>query len=101
MKNTVIGILAHVDAGKTTLAEAMLYLTGSIRAPGRVDRGDTHLDTGVLERERGMLPATRSMVSAPCSKHGFFVRHSLWTFSARPFASVMRVSASYAARACS
>jgi ribosomal protection tetracycline resistance protein len=62
MKNTVIGILAHVDAGKTTLAEAMLYLTGSIRAPGRVDRGDTHLDTGVLERERGITIFSKQTV---------------------------------------
>ncbi|WP_444328421.1 GTP-binding protein, partial [Paratractidigestivibacter sp.] len=40
MKQAVIGILAHVDAGKTTLAEAMLYDAGRIRALGRVDRGD-------------------------------------------------------------
>ncbi len=48
------GLLAHVDAGKTTLAEAMLHLSGATRAPGRVDRGDTHLDTHRLERERGI-----------------------------------------------
>lgn len=54
MRNTVIGILAHVDAGKTTLAEAMLYITGRIRSLGRVDHGDTHLDTGMIERERGI-----------------------------------------------
>ena len=49
-----IGLLAHVDAGKTTLSEAMLYLTGELRAPGRVDHGDTALDTHALERRRGI-----------------------------------------------
>lgn len=54
MKKIVVGILAHVDAGKTTLAEAMLYRTGKIRKIGRVDHGDTTLDTHTLERERGI-----------------------------------------------
>ena len=54
MRNTVIGILAHVDAGKTTLAEAMLYRSGAIRAAGRVDHGDTAMDTHALERSRGI-----------------------------------------------
>jgi ribosomal protection tetracycline resistance protein len=54
MKKLVIGILAHVDAGKTTLSEGMLYLTGKIKKPGRVDRRDTYLDTHALERERGI-----------------------------------------------
>lgn len=54
MKKLVIGILAHVDAGKTTLAESMLYLTGSIRKLGRVDHKDTFLDTFELERARGI-----------------------------------------------
>lgn len=49
-----IGILAHVDAGKTTLAESVLYLTGSIRKLGRVDHQDAFLDTYELERERGI-----------------------------------------------
>jgi len=49
-----VGILAHVDAGKTTLAEAMLYSTGKSRNLGRVDHGDTALDTHRLERERGI-----------------------------------------------
>lgn len=49
-----IGILAHVDAGKTTLAESILYLTGSIRQLGRVDHQDAFLDTYELERERGI-----------------------------------------------
>ena len=54
MKKIVAGILAHVDAGKTTLAEAMLYCTGKLRKIGRVDHGDTALDTHTLERERGI-----------------------------------------------
>ena len=44
-KRQVIGILAHVDAGKTTLAESILYLSGNIRNLGRVDHGNTFLDT--------------------------------------------------------
>ncbi len=54
MKRITVGILAHVDAGKTTLSEAMLYLTGQIRKLGRVDHRDTFLDTHSLERERGI-----------------------------------------------
>lgn len=50
----VIGILAHVDAGKTTLSEALLYKTGQIRSLGRVDHQDAFLDTDVQERERGI-----------------------------------------------
>lgn len=48
VKQAVIGIYAHVDAGKTTLAEAMLYDAGRIRRLGRVDRGDSHLDTDAM-----------------------------------------------------
>lgn len=54
MKQAVVGILAHVDAGKTTLAEAMLFNAGQIRTRGRVDNGDSHLDTDAIERERGI-----------------------------------------------
>lgn len=54
MKKSVIGILAHVDAGKTTLAESILYHTGKLRSQGRVDKGDTLLDTHHLEKERGI-----------------------------------------------
>jgi len=50
----VVGILAHVDAGKTTLAESILYTTGQIRRFGRVDHGDAFLDTYELERSRGI-----------------------------------------------
>ena len=60
--NKVIGILAHVDAGKTTLAEALLYRAGSVRALGRVDRGDTAMDTHALERSRGITIFTGEAV---------------------------------------
>ena len=50
----VLGILAHVDAGKTTLSEALLYETGKIRSIGRVDHQDAYLDTDAQERERGI-----------------------------------------------
>jgi len=53
-KKLVMGIFAHVDAGKTTLSESLLYRTGVIKSEGRVDRGDTFLDTDDLERERGI-----------------------------------------------
>lgn len=51
---TVIGILAHVDAGKTTLSEGLLYTAGVLRKLGRVDHGDAFLDNFALERERGI-----------------------------------------------
>lgn len=54
MKKLVIGILAHVDAGKTTLSEAMLYTSGAIRSLGRVDHQDAFLDTDAQERARGI-----------------------------------------------
>lgn len=53
-KNITIGITAHVDSGKTTLAEAMLYTTGQIRKMGRVDNGNSFLDTDSIERDRGI-----------------------------------------------
>lgn len=54
MKKIVVGILAHVDAGKTTLSEALLYRGGTIRKQGRVDHQDAYLDTFALERQRGI-----------------------------------------------
>ena len=53
-KKLTIGILAHVDAGKTTLSEALLYQTGAIRSLGRVDHQDAYLDTDEMERQRGI-----------------------------------------------
>ena len=58
----VIGILAHVDAGKTTLSEGMLYLGGSIRKMGRVDHGNAFLDTYALERARGITIFSKQAV---------------------------------------
>ena len=50
MRQLTIGILAHVDAGKTTLSESLLFLSGTIRKAGRVDNKDTFLDTFTLEK---------------------------------------------------
>ena len=54
MNKLVLGVLAHVDAGKTTLSEALLYQSGAIRRLGRVDHRDAFLDTDEMERERGI-----------------------------------------------
>lgn len=54
MKKITAGITAHVDSGKTTLSEAMLYLAGEIRKTGRVDHGDSYLDTNEIEKARGI-----------------------------------------------
>lgn len=62
MKTLTIGILAHVDAGKTTLSEAMLYRAGMLRTMGRVDHGDAFLDTDVQERERGITIFSKQAV---------------------------------------
>ena len=62
MKKIVIGILAHVDAGKTTLSEAFLYNTGAIRNLGRVDNRDTFLDTDSVERQRGITVFSKQAV---------------------------------------
>ena len=62
MKKLVIGILAHVDAGKTTLSEGMLYLSGSINKLGRVDHKDAFLDHNQLERERGITIFSKQAV---------------------------------------
>lgn len=62
MKKIVLGILAHVDAGKTTLSEAMLYTSGITKALGRVDRGDAYLDTHSLEKKRGITIFSKQAV---------------------------------------
>lgn len=54
MKQLVLGVLAHVDAGKTTLCEAMMYCAGKLKKLGRVDKGDTILDNHTLEKQRGI-----------------------------------------------
>ena len=58
-KKITLGILAHVDAGKTTLSEALLYLTGELRKAGRVDHGDAFLDDDPIERNRGITIFSR------------------------------------------
>ena len=58
----VIGILAHVDAGKTTLSEGMLYLAGKTQKLGRVDKRDAYLDTHELEKERGITIFSKQAV---------------------------------------
>ena len=62
MKRCSIGVLAHVDAGKTTLSEALLYRSGSIRKLGRVDHRDAFLDTDTIERERGITIFSKQAV---------------------------------------
>ena len=62
MKNIVMGILAHVDAGKTTLSESMFYLSGTVRKLGRVDHKDAFLDTYALERDRGITIFSKQAV---------------------------------------
>ena len=62
MKRTVIGILAHVDAGKTTLSEGLLYAGGTLRKLGRVDHGSAFFDHNVLERERGITIFSKQAV---------------------------------------
>ncbi len=62
MKRITIGILAHVDAGKTTLSEALLYVSGKIRSMGRVDNKDAYLDNYELERARGITIFSKQAV---------------------------------------
>lgn len=62
MKKMVIGILAHVDSGKTTLSESMLYVSGKVRRLGRVDHGDAFLDTYELEKSRGITIFSKQAV---------------------------------------
>ena len=64
LKHICMGVLAHVDAGKTTLSESMLYLSGSIRKLGRVDHRDAFLDTYGLEKERGITIFSKQAVFA-------------------------------------
>ena len=62
MKRLVIGLLAHVDSGKTTLAEGLLYRAGVLRKPGRVDHKDAFLDTDTQERARGITIFSKQAV---------------------------------------
>ena len=62
MKRIVAGVVAHVDAGKTTLSEALLYASGVTRRLGRVDHGDAFLDTNSIERARGITIYTEPAI---------------------------------------
>lgn len=62
MKKIALGILAHVDAGKTTLSEGLLYCAGKIRILGRVDSRNTFLDTNEIERKRGITVFSKQAV---------------------------------------
>ena len=62
MKKIVVGILAHVDSGKTTLSEALMYCSGNIGKLGRVDHRDSFLDTFTLERSRGITIFSKQAV---------------------------------------
>ena len=62
MKKLTMGILAHVDSGKTTFSESLLYACGSIRKAGRVDHGDSTLDTNEIERSRGITVFSKQAV---------------------------------------
>ena len=62
MKNITLGVLAHVDSGKTTLSEALMYLSGNINKLGRVDHRDSFLDNFRLERDRGITIFSKQAV---------------------------------------
>ena len=62
MNELVVGILAHVDAGKTTLSEGLLYRSGTIKKMGRVDHKDAFLDTDAMERDRGITIFSKQAV---------------------------------------
>ena len=86
LRKLVVGILAHVDAGKTTLSEALLYQSGALRRLGRVDHQDAFLDTDAMERERGItifskqavfsLKDTEVTLTSPLRRSG---RFRCWT----------------------
>lgn len=65
-KKITLGIVAHVDSGKTTLSEALLFAAGEIKKVGRVDHGDAFLDTDSIEKQRGItIFAKQAIISLP------------------------------------
>ena len=81
MKIINIGILAHVDAGKTTLTESLLYASGAISEPGSVEKGTTRTDTMFLERQRGItIQAAVTSFSGTDVKLTLWIRPATWIF---------------------
>ena len=77
-KKLAVGILAHVDAGKTTLAEGILYKTGQIRKAGRVDHKDAFLDTEELEKARGITIFSKQAVLKLNERSHSLTRRAMW-----------------------
>lgn len=73
MGKIITGIMAHVDAGKTTLSEALLHSSGAIKSIGRVDNGNAFLDTDILEKERGITIFSKIARMTLCGKNFVFV----------------------------
>ena len=78
-----IAMLAHVDAGKTTLSEALLYKSGSIRKAGRVDNKDAFLDTNEMERNRGITIFSKQAVFSYGGCEFTLLLRDMWTFRRR------------------
>ena len=84
MKIINIGILAHVDAGKTTLTESLLYTSGAIAEQGNVDKGTTRTDTMILEQQRERSFVT-TVLTAPLSTASIIsVKPGRWSFTIQP-----------------
>ena len=83
-KRLVVGVLAHVDSGKTTLSEAMLYRSGAIRKLGRVDHRDAFLDTDSLERARGItIFSKQALFSTGSPRLPGWTPPAMWIFRRR------------------
>ena len=83
-KQIVLGILAHVDSGKTTLSEAMLYRSGAIRKLGRVDHKDAFLDTDTLEKARGItIFSKQALLTAGNTDITLLDTPAMWIFPPR------------------
>ncbi len=84
MKRLVVGMTAHVDSGKTTLSEAMLYTAGELRRLGRVDKGDAFLDTHSIERSRGITVFSKQAVMGYGGSILFWIPPDTRTFLRKP-----------------